>query len=66
MAEAKDYTEHRYHQPSDEYNPEMVFTGNAKMARFGIALGWRAADQAKEVQWKQGDEFEKARKSSSQ
>ena len=34
------------------------------MARFGVALGWQAANQAAEVGWKQGDEFEKARKAS--
>jgi Zn-dependent M28 family amino/carboxypeptidase len=62
--QAKDYTEHRYHQPSDEYKPEMDFYGNAKLARFGIALGWKAANQAGTPAWKPGDEFESARKSS--
>jgi len=62
MDEAKDYTEHRYHQPSDQYKDDMYFSGDALMARFGIALGWHAADQPAEVQWQQGDEFEKARK----
>ena len=40
-----DYLEHRYHQPSDEYRPEMDFTGDAKLARFGFTLGWKAATQ---------------------
>ncbi len=62
--EAADYTEHRYHQPSDEYRPEMVFTGDAKMARFGIALGWKAANLVSKPTWKPGDEFEAARKKS--
>jgi len=62
--QAKDYTEHRYHQPSDEYKPEMDFTGNAKLSRFGIAVGWKAANQASTPAWKPGDEFEPARKSS--
>ncbi|HYA97702.1 MAG TPA: peptidase M28, partial [Methylomirabilota bacterium] len=58
--------EHHYHQPSDEYRPEMDFTGDAKMARFGFALGWKAAS-AKELQgWHAGDEFEPARKASQQ
>jgi Zn-dependent M28 family amino/carboxypeptidase len=61
MRQADDYTEHRYHQPSDEYRPEMDFTADAVMARFGFALGWTAAEQSNLVQWQKGDEFEKAR-----
>jgi hypothetical protein len=64
VQQAKDYTEHRYHQPSDEYRPEMDFTGDAVMARFGFALGWSAAEQAQLVGWQSGDEFEKARMAS--
>jgi Zn-dependent M28 family amino/carboxypeptidase len=53
-----------YHQPSDEYKEEYDYRSNAVLARFGIALGYRAGDQPGLVQWKSGDEFEKARKSS--
>jgi Zn-dependent M28 family amino/carboxypeptidase len=53
-----------YHQPSDEYKEEYDYRSNAVLARFGIALGYRAADQPGLVQWKAGDEFEKARKNS--
>lgn len=60
----RDYVAHRYHQPSDEYRPEMDFTGDAKMAKFGFALGWQVAEQAQLAGWQPGDEFEKARKSS--
>ncbi len=66
MKQAADYTEHRYHQPSDEYHPEMNFTADAAMARFGFALGWAAAEQTKMVEWEKGDEFEKARIASQQ
>ena len=31
------------------------------MARFGIALGWQAANQPALIGWKAGDEFAKAR-----
>jgi len=55
-----------YHQPSDEFKDEYDYRSNAVLARFGIALGFRAADQPALVQWKAGDEFEKARKSSGQ
>lgn len=64
LGKVNDYTEHRYHQPSDTYEPEMDFTGNAKLARFGIALGWKAANQASLPAWKTGDEFEAPRKAS--
>ncbi|HEY6347860.1 MAG TPA: M28 family metallopeptidase [Candidatus Angelobacter sp.] len=60
----RDYVAHRYHQPSDEYRPEMDFTGDAKMAKFGFALGWQIAEQPQLAGWQPGDEFEKARKSS--
>ena len=62
MEQAKDYTEHRYHQPGDQYSPDMDFTGDAIIARFGFALGLRAASAPELVQWVSGDEFEKARK----
>jgi Zn-dependent M28 family amino/carboxypeptidase len=59
--QSQDYVAHRYHQPSDEYRPEMDFRGDAVMARFGIALGWQAANQPALIGWKPGDEFGKAR-----
>jgi Zn-dependent M28 family amino/carboxypeptidase len=60
----KDYVTHHYHQPSDEYRPEMDFTGDAKMAKFGFAVGWEIADMPNSTGWHPGDEFEKARKRS--
>jgi Zn-dependent M28 family amino/carboxypeptidase len=61
LAQNKEYTEKRYHQPSDEYHPEMDFTGDAAMARFGFALGWEAASFTKLIGWQKGDEFEAMR-----
>ncbi len=61
LEQADEYTEKHYHQPSDEYHPEMDFTGPAVMARFGFALGWEAASAPKVVGWEKGDEFEPAR-----
>ena len=61
-AQAKDYVDHHYHQPSDEYRPDMDFTGLAAMARFGFLLG-QFAEMAPDLQgWQPGDEFEAARK----
>lgn len=62
----RDYVAHRYHQPSDEYRPGMDFTADAKMARFGFAVGWEVANQPGLAGWMPGDEFEKARKVSEQ
>jgi Zn-dependent M28 family amino/carboxypeptidase len=62
LAQDEDYNSHHYHQPSDEYHPGMDYTSDAAMARFGFALGWEAASQARAVEWKKGDEFEAARR----
>ena len=61
MDQEKEYVEKHYHQPSDEYRPEMDFVGDSAMARFGFALGWEAASLPKLIGWQQGDEFEAAR-----
>lgn len=62
----EDYDEHRYHQPSDEFDPNWDFSGLADIARFGIELGWKAASQQELIQWLPNDEFEAARKASEQ
>ena len=63
-AQAKDYLEHHYHQPSDEYHADWDFSGIAKMAQFGYQLGFQATSQPGLVGWQPGDEFEAARKQS--
>jgi Zn-dependent M28 family amino/carboxypeptidase len=62
----RDYVAHRYHQPSDEYKPDMDFTADAKLAKVGLAIGWEVANQPQLAGWQPGDEFEKARKSAAQ
>ena len=62
--QAKDYTGHRYHQPSDQYSPDMDFTGDAVIAKFGFMLGFRAVISPEAIGWAPGDEFEAARKQS--
>ena len=61
LDQEREYVEKHYHQPSDEYHPEMDFVGDSAMARFGFALGWEAASAPKLVGWQKGDEFEAAR-----
>jgi Zn-dependent M28 family amino/carboxypeptidase len=60
----RDYVAHHYHQPSDEYRPDMDFTADAKLAKVGLAIGWQVANQPELAGWHPGDEFEKARKAS--
>ncbi len=60
------YVQKHYHQPSDEYHPEMDFTGDSAMARFGFALGWEAASLPRLIGWQPGDEFATARIKSQQ
>jgi Zn-dependent M28 family amino/carboxypeptidase len=63
--QVKDYTAHHYHQPSDEYHADMDFRGDARMAQFGLMLGWQASAGAP-TGWKPGDEFQAARERSEQ
>ena len=62
QAQAKEFVEQRYHQPTDEYKPEMDFRGDAMMAEFGYVLGKKAASANAAPAWLPGDEFEKAGK----
>lgn len=60
-AQREDYTAHRYHQPSDEYSPQMDFRANSELAKFGFALGWEALTAPHTIEWVRGDEFEAKR-----
>ena len=59
--QAEDYTANRYHQPSDDYRPEMDFSSNASVAEFGYVLAWQALTAKSTVNWRPGDEFEATR-----
>jgi len=61
-ARRDDYTAHRYHQPSDEYSPDMDFSSDSEMSKFGFALGWQELTAPQTVNWLPGDEFEAKRK----
>jgi TonB family protein len=62
--QAQDYVKNHYHQPSDEFERSWNFKGLAKMADFGYALGFSAANQWTLVEWNSTDEFESARRAS--
>ena len=64
LARDDDYTAHRYHTVFDNYTPDMDFTGNAKVARFGFDLGWQALSGTGNITWHPGDEFLAARQRS--
>jgi Zn-dependent M28 family amino/carboxypeptidase len=66
LDQEKEYVEKHYHQPSDEYHPDMDFVGDSAMARFGFALGWEAASLPTLIGWQTGDEFAAARLKSQQ
>lgn len=61
-AQAKDYVDNHYHKPADEFRADWDFSGLAKMAKFGYALGHAAAIQPDTPKWLPGDEFEAAQK----
>jgi Zn-dependent M28 family amino/carboxypeptidase len=65
-AQEKEYNDNRYHNFSDNYSPGMDFRGNAKLARFGMELGWQALSAPATIRWNSGDEFEPARRASLQ
>src|ERR1700733_6468474 len=60
----EDFTEHDYHNFSDNFHEDWDFSGNAKLDRFGMELGWEALSAPTIMQWKANDEFEAARKAS--
>ena len=61
-ARAKDYVDNRYHKPADVFMDSWDFTGVAKMAEFGYALGHAAASDQEIIRWNPNDEFEPAQK----
>jgi Zn-dependent M28 family amino/carboxypeptidase len=63
-AQMEDFNAHHYHQPSDEYHAGWDFHGDARLARFGLVLGWLASGQPQTIEWNAGDEFAGAREKS--
>ena len=60
--QVEDYEEHRYHQPSDEYDPKWTYDGMIQDAQLGFYAGLQIANDPKLPAWNPGDEFEAARK----
>ena len=60
--EHEEWTEHTYHQPSDEIDETWVFDGMIEDAMIGFQVGWLVAQADDMPTWNPGDEFEAARK----
>jgi Zn-dependent M28 family amino/carboxypeptidase len=60
-AKLKDFVANDYHNFSDNYHPDWDFSGNAKLIRFGMDLGWQVITSKTPITWNRGDEFEAAR-----
>ncbi len=60
--EHEEWTEHVYHQPSDELKDDWVFDGMIEDATIGFQVGWLVAQTEQLPAWNPGDEFEAARK----
>jgi len=58
---ADEYTESRYHQPSDEYHDDWDFSGMELYGRFGFLINLNAADLPQLPTWHSDDEFLPAR-----
>jgi len=60
----QDYITHRYHQPSDQYDPSWDFSGLEQLAQLGFEIGRRVANLPELPSWQPGDEFLPARQRS--
>ncbi|HEY9419840.1 MAG TPA: M28 family metallopeptidase [Thermoanaerobaculia bacterium] len=58
----EDYESKRYHQPSDEYDPNWTYDGMIEDAQLGFYAGLSVAENPTLPAWNPGDEFEAARK----
>ncbi|HEX5163692.1 MAG TPA: M28 family peptidase [Steroidobacteraceae bacterium] len=60
--EHEEWTEHVYHQPSDELDDTWVWDGMIEDSIIGFQVGWLVAQADQLPTWNPGDEFEAARK----
>jgi Zn-dependent M28 family amino/carboxypeptidase len=59
---AEDYVTHRYHQPSDQFDPNWTYDGFIEDTRLGFFAALSIANNPTLPTWNKGDEFEAARK----
>jgi Zn-dependent M28 family amino/carboxypeptidase len=63
-AQDDDYTEHRYHQPSDEYRPDFPLAGAVQLSELVLRFGTMLANSPTVPQWNADAEFKAAREAS--
>ena len=63
-AQAQDYTDNRYHAPSDEYDPDWDLSGAAEDIRMYFQIGNQLANESTFPEWFDGNEFKAARDAS--
>ncbi len=60
-AQAQDYTNNRYHAPSDEYDPDWDLTGAAEDILMYFDIGGTLANESTYPEWFEGNEFKAIR-----
>ncbi|MEK7264464.1 MAG: peptidase M28, partial [Pseudomonadota bacterium] len=63
-AAGADYTEHRYHQPTDEYSEDWDLTGMAESMNILYEVGEHIANSTDWPNWRDGNEFRAIRDAS--
>jgi Zn-dependent M28 family amino/carboxypeptidase len=61
LAQGEDYTTHRYHQPSDEYQPDFNLSGAAQLSEIVLRLGMLVANSPTVPTWNADAEFKSVR-----
>jgi Zn-dependent M28 family amino/carboxypeptidase len=56
-----DWTEHRYHQPSDVVTPDWDLSGTREDLKVALAVGYRVAQAERFPEWHPGTEFRATR-----
>jgi Zn-dependent M28 family amino/carboxypeptidase len=55
--QAEDYTSHRYHQPSDEYRPDLDLSGAVQLSEIMLRFGMQLANSTVMPTWNRDAEF---------
>ena len=58
-AQEQDYTDHRYHQPSDQYDAKFDLSGATQLSQILLRLGLKLANEPGWPQWSKDAEFKR-------